>query len=393
LEKGDEAGRLKKIISELNLSNSVDKDIADLSGGELQRFAIAACLSKEADMYLLDEPSSYLDVRERLNVAKAIREMHGKYMFVVEHDLIVLDYLSDYVHVIYGKPGAYGVISNIKSVRVGINEYLEGFLKSENTKFREEIKFEVKAPGEKSDLKEILSYPELTKKYDHFQLKVDEGKLYAPEVLGILGPNATGKTTFVRMLAGDLAADNAEIEVKKTVSYKPQYITPKKALVRALNLKPELIQSFNLAHMMDQMIDELSGGQLQKVAIADCLSKNADIYLLDEPSAYLDVEERLRLAKYLKKFAMDNGVLILIVEHDILLIDYLSDELMVFSGTSGVSGRATPPVDSRKGMNMFLSEMNITFRRDPETGRPRANKEESVKDREQRSSGEYYYVG
>jgi ATP-binding cassette subfamily E protein 1 len=297
------------------------------------------------------------------------------------------------VHVIYGKPGAYGAISNIKSVRVGINEYLEGFLKSENTKFREEIKFEVKAPGEKSDRKEILSYPELTKRYDHFNLKIDEGKLCAPEVLGILGPNATGKTTFVRILAGDLSADNAEIEVKKSVSYKPQYITPRKVLVRSLKLKPELIQNFNLAHMMDQQVDELSGGQLQKVAIADCLSKNADIYLLDEPSAYLDVEERLRLAKYLKKFAMDNGVLILIVEHDILLIDYLSDELMVFSGTSGISGRASPPVDSRKGMNMFLSEMNITFRRDPETGRPRANKEDSVKDREQRNSGEYYYVG
>lgn len=393
LEKGDELGNLKNIIKTLNLENAVGKEIKELSGGELQRFAIAACLTKDASIYLLDEPSSYLDVKERLNVARAVREIKDRYVFVVEHDLIVLDYLSDYVHVIYGKPTAYGVISNIKSVRVGINEYLDGFLRSENTRFREGIRFEVRPPGEKKDLDEILSYPDLEKEYEGFSLSVSSGVLYAPEVLGILGPNATGKTTFVRILAGDVEADNLEFELGAKISYKPQYIKPRKILVRSLKLSPELIQRFNLTHMMDKKVDELSGGELQKVAIVDCLSKKADLYLLDEPSAYLDVEERLALGKYLKKFAMDNEVSVLIVEHDILLIDYLSDDLMVFEGISGVNGKASEPLNPRSGMNLFLKKMNVTFRRDPETGRPRANKEDSVKDREQKKTGEYYYVG
>ncbi len=393
LKKGDETGNLDRIIEKLNLENSVHKNIRELSGGELQKVAIAACITKDADIYLLDEPSSYLDVKERLNVARTIRDITDRYVFVVEHDLIVLDYLSDYIHVIYGKPGVYGVISNIKSVRVGINEYLDGFLKSENMRFREEIKFEVRPPREKKEINEILSYPNLERKYDKFELSVNSGKIYAPEILGILGPNATGKTTFVRILAGDVKADNVDLDIELNISYKPQYIKPRKILVKSLKLKPELIEKFGLRHLMEKRVNELSGGELQKVAIVDCLSKDVNIYLLDEPSAHLDVEERLKLAKHMKKFAMEKEVAILVVEHDVLLIDYLSDELMVFDGISGVNGKASKPLDLRSGMNEFLKKMGITFRRDPETGRPRANKAGSVKDREQRGKGEYYYVG
>lgn len=393
LGRGDETGNLDDILDKLNLRNSADKNIKDLSGGELQRVAIAACLIKDADIYLLDEPSSYLDVKERLNVARTIRDISGKYVFVVEHDLIVLDYLSDYVHVVYGMPGVYGSVSNIKSVRVGINEYLGGFLKSENMRFREEIRFDVRSPREKMKVDEVLPYPRLEKKYGKFELSVDSGSICAPRILGILGPNATGKTTFVRILAGDVPADNVDLEMGVNVSYKPQYIKLKRILVKSLKLRQDLIENFSLRHLMDKRVDELSGGELQRVAIADCLSRDAKIYLLDEPSAYLDVEERLKLAKYLKKFTTDREISVLVVEHDILLVNYLSDELMVFDGVSGVNGNASTPSDLRSGMNNFLRKMDITFRRDPETGRPRANKPSSVKDREQRGRGEYYYVG
>jgi ATP-binding cassette subfamily E protein 1 len=393
LKKGDETGNLDNTIESLNLRNSVQKDIRELSGGELQRVSIAACLTKDADIYLLDEPSSYLDVKERLNIAKIIREITERYVLVVEHDLIVLDYLSDHIHVIYGKPGVYGAISNIKSVRVGINEYLDGFLRSENMRFREGIKFDVRSPREKKEAAGLVSYPKLEKRYDKFGLYVNPGKIHASELLGILGPNATGKSTFVRILAGDIKADNVDLDLGVRISYKPQYIKPRKILVKSLKLKPGLIENFTLTHLMDKRVNELSGGELQKVAIVDCLSRDADLYLLDEPSAHLDVEERLNLAKYLKKFAMEKETSVLVVEHDVLLIDYLSDELMVFDGVSGVNGHASNPMDLKSGMNKFLRKMDITFRRDPETGRPRANKTGSIKDREQRGKGEYYYVG
>ncbi len=393
LEKGDETGELKNVVKNLDLENALDKDINALSGGELQRVAIAAALTKNADIYLLDEPSSYLDVKERLNVARAVRSLKDKYIMVVEHDLVVLDYLSDYVHVIFGVRGAYGIVSNIKSVRVGINEYLAGFLKSENMRFRDEIKFDVRSPKETKKRKKLVEYPALEKTLGNFKLKTINGVIYLEQTLGILGPNATGKTTFVKMLAGVLKPDDTELELGVRVSYKPQYIPTSNATVKSLGLKNNLAEHFGIIHLADSKINTLSGGELQRVAISDCLSKDADIYLLDEPSAYLDVEERLSLGKFLRRFAVENKKSVLVVDHDLLLVDYLSDGLMVFSGVSGVNGTASGSLSLKEGMNKFLREMGVTFRRDPDSGRPRANKPDSVKDREQKDSGDYYYVG
>jgi ATP-binding cassette, sub-family E, member 1 len=391
LRKVDERKVLDHLVDKLDLKNTLDKDIKAISGGELQRVALAACLSRDADIYLIDEPSSYLDVRERLNAATAIRELEDRMVFVVEHDLVVLDYLSDNIHVIFGETGAYGVISNIMGVRTGINEYLGGFLRSENMRFRGEIKFEVKPPSASKKTKPLVEYPKLVKDYGQFRLEVDEGTIKTPEILGILGPNATGKTTFIKMLAGAEKPDDEEVKLNAKVSYKPQYIQPTEESVASLHIKGELLERFRLAHLLDKRMNELSGGELQRVAIADCLAKEADIYMLDEPSAYLDVEERLSLAKFLHGFGYDNKVSVIVVEHDILLIDYLSDQLLIFEGESGKTGKATKPLQMREGMNMFLKQMDLTFRRDPDTGRPRANKPGSVKDREQKGSGEYYY--
>ncbi len=393
LGKVDERGAMDELITALDLKNTLAKNIGEISGGELQRVTLAAALAKDADVYLIDEPSSYLDVSERLKAAKAIRTLGDRTVFVVEHDLVVLDYLSDQIHVIFGQNGAYGIISNIMGTRVGINEYLSGFLKSENMRFRDEIKFGVKPPSAKKQTKTLMEYPHMTKKYSGFTLEVGAGKIKTPQIVGILGPNATGKTTFMKMLAGTEKPDNTEVEMGVKISYKPQYIKATDEVVTSLKISGEMIDRFSLKHVLDKKLDELSGGELQRVAIADCLSKKSDIYMLDEPSAYLDVEQRIALAKYLHNFGYDNKVAILVIEHDILLIDYLSDELMIFEGEGGKTGVATPQHEMREGMNRFLKKMDITFRRDPETGRPRANKPESVKDREQRSSGQYYYVG
>ncbi|MFH1788601.1 MAG: ribosome biogenesis/translation initiation ATPase RLI [Candidatus Altiarchaeota archaeon] len=392
LAKSDERGVLDEVVSALDLSNSLDKKTPELSGGELQRVAVAAALVRDADVYLFDEPSSYLDVKERLNVAKAIRGLTGKHVFVVEHDLIVLDYLSDYVHVVFGSRGAYGIISNSKGVRVGINEYLSGFLRSENMRFRDEIKFDVKAPKDAAELDTLVEYPALEKKYEGFDLTVESGTLYKPETVGILGPNATGKTTFVKMLAGEETPDNTKLGFDVTLSYKPQYIKVSTKLVRNMELKAELVEKMRINHLLDRSLNELSGGELQKVKIVECLSRDAQVYMLDEPSAYLDVEERLAFAKYIKRFAAEKDASILVVDHDILLVDYLSDEILVFGGEGGKMGHAEKPTDLRFAMNSFLKKMKVTFRRDPDTKRPRANKDGSQKDREQKTSGEYYYL-
>ena len=128
------------------------------------------------------------------------------------------------------------------------------------------------------------------------------------------------------------------------------------------------------------------------MAIAECLSREADIYLLDEPSAYLDVEERLAVAKAIRRITKMSGVTAFVVEHDIVAQDFIADKLMIFSGEAGVEGHSGDPMKLEEGMNVFLKEMAVTFRRDQDTKRPRVNKEDSRLDREQKKTGRYYYV-
>ncbi len=405
LSKVDERGEMREMVKKLELEHAMERTLDQLSGGELQRVAIAAALLREGDIYIFDEPSSYLDVAQRLKVSRVIRELaHEKRVILVEHDLVVLDYLADYVHVLYGKPGAYGIVSHPRSVRHGINAYLNGYLREENVRIRSEpVRFEVRPPVVAREENLLLSFSALRKSYDGFELSVDGGEFYRGEVVGVLGPNATGKTTFVKMLAGVVEPDEGEVSTSAKVAYKPQYIKPEfqgtvlEAIAKVATLgdaffENEIARPLDLKSLYDMRVKDLSGGELQRVAIALCLAREAEVYLLDEPSAYLDVEQRLRVARMIRRVMEKREALAIVVDHDILFIDYISDRAMVFSGEPGVRGQATPPLDMRSAMNTFLRGMGITFRRDPETGRPRANKPGSVKDREQKAKGEYYYL-
>ena len=407
LEKVDERGVSKELIQELDLNDALDKDISVLSGGELQRVAVIASMSKDADIYFLDEPTSYLDIKQRLNVAKAIRNLaEKKTVVVIEHDLAILDYLSDNIHILYGQPGVYGIVSTPLGVRVGINMYLDGYIKEDNVRFRDEsIKFYQKEEKSLKSKKVLLEYPSFEKNYESFSLKTEGGILHKGEVIGIVGPNATGKSTFIKILAGVLEPDGGnKFETELKVSYKPQYIKRDyEGTVRNLlsevakekfntNIyKAEILRPLDIDPIIDNSISELSGGELQRVAIATCLSQGADLYLFDEPSAYLDIEQRLNFSKVLRRFIGDKGLMAVIVEHDLVSLDYTSDKAIVFSGRPSVSGIASSPLSLRDGMNRFLKEIGITFRREPGSGRPRSNKLDSQKDREQKSSGEYYY--
>ena len=411
LEKVDERDKFKEVIKQLELESILDRTLNVLSGGELQRVAIAATICREADVYLFDEPSSYLDVKQRLEAAKAIRKLveDEKIVIVAEHDLAVLDYLSDQICIFYGAPGVYGIVSHVHGVREGINIYLQGYIADENIRFRREpIIFHVKPPttswesGEK-----LLEWNQMKKSYEGFTLEVEQGEVWRGEVIGILGANGIGKTTFVKLLAGIEEPDEGEAvkEEEITVSYKPQYISAEyegtvEELLRGIAkkeftsswYKTEIIQPLTLKPLMERNLSELSGGELQRVAIAACLSREAQLYLLDEPSAYLDIEERLAMARTIRRIVENRNAAAFVVEHDIVAQDFIADRLMVFTGKPGIRGLARKPTNLRDGMNMFLREMQVTFRRDPTTKRPRVNKEGSKLDRHQKAIGEYYYI-
>jgi ATP-binding cassette subfamily E protein 1 len=409
LERIDERERLDKVAEQLELKSLWNRSLEVLSGGELQRVSVAAAICREADVYLFDEPASYLDVKQRLEVAKVIRSLRkdGKTVIVAEHDLAIIDYLSDQICIFYGEPGVYGIVSNVHSVRTGINIYLQGYIPDENVRFRKEaIIFHEKPPTVSLGAGEtLLTWEQIEKTYEGFKLVANEGEIKRGEIIGILGPNGIGKTTFIKILAGIEKADGKQNFSQLKVSYKPQYISAEYVgTVQELLMgvakenfssswyRTEILQPLRVDSFLDRNVVELSGGELQKVAIAACLSQKAELYLLDEPSAYLDVEERLNMARTVRRVVEAHNVTAFVVEHDVVAQDFLADRLMVFTGEPGAKGIANEPTTLRDGMNVFLRQMEVTFRRDPLTKRPRVNKEDSRLDKFQKQIGEYYYV-
>lgn len=482
----DDRGAADRLLVDLQLDHVLDREIEVLSGGELQRFAILMVAVQNADMYMFDEPSSYLDIRQRLKAAHVIRTLvlkdeaaaamvaattggseatgaeaeafeaakraaalaagdttaaaaatvksagagtlaaamaacgTDKYVVAVEHDLAVLDYLSDFICVLYGVPGVYGVVTMPFSVREGINIFLAGYVPTENLRFREDaLSFKVATSVEEVAAKPTsrYAYPSMSKALmgkpgaPPFKLHVKAGDFSDSQIVVMLGENGTGKTTFIRMLAGLLKADPepgkaAPPEVTGfSISYKPQKISPSfEGSVRALLLAKikeaymhpqfisDVLKPLNLDPIIDQEVKLLSGGELQRVALALCLGKPADVYLIDEPSAYLDSEQRILASKIIKRFILHAKKTAFIVEHDFIMATYLADRVIVYEGEPGKQATANSPTSLLSGMNQFLSQLDITFRRDPTNYRPRINKRDSVKDAEQKKAGTYFYM-
>ncbi|RLG78048.1 MAG: ribosome biogenesis/translation initiation ATPase RLI [Thermoprotei archaeon] len=416
IKRVDERGLVKEVVDMLSMKNILSKNVKHLSGGELQKLAVAAAILRNSNVYIFDEPGTYLDIRERLRLAQALRTLLPKnaYVLVVEHDLVLLDYVSDYVTIVYGEPGVYGFFSRIYGTGAGINHFLEGYLPAENMRIRSErIVFRLHEAREDANYiastGEVLAeWGSMRKKLDEFVLDVEPGRIFRGEVIGLIGPNAIGKTTLIRLLAGELQPDEGYTTVSMfNVSYKPQYLSIKmfeetveeslkKANEDCLNpsswMFNDIIVALSLNRLLKKSVKHLSGGELQKLAVAITLVKDADIYLLDEPSAHVDVEDRLAIARSIKRVARMRRAGVFVVEHDFTLIDYAVDRIIVFTGTPGRHGVAKFPDQVHKSLNYFLKQLNITFRRDPRTGRPRMNKPGSYLDRYQKSIGEYFYT-
>ncbi len=435
IARADERGISDEIKEEFSLSNIWNNDISKLSGGELQRLAIAATVMRDANVYLFDEPTSYLDVSERIKIAQYITNMASpnRTIIVVEHDLAILDYLSDNIHLYYGDAGAYGIVSQPMSVKEGINIFLDGYIPSENMRFRDANIIFKKANLADTSLSHRIAirYGDFTKQFDNFSLTARKGELRKGEVVGIIGPNGIGKTTFVKVLAGVLEPTtisapiellseilpsdkniksedegNNENEKQKSniiVSYKPQYLFTESeqtvenylmginpTILTSAWYRSELIRPLNIEQIKNQELRNLSGGELQKVSIAGCLAKKAHLYLLDEPSAYISAEDRVMTAKVINKIISSYEATSFVVEHDVMMLNFLSDRLMIFSGIPGREGKTSSIMSIQQGMNKFLKTMDLTFRQDPRTLRPRVNKRGSRLDKKQKAEGNYF---
>ena len=356
---------------------------------------------------MFDEPSSYLDVKQRLAAARAIRELlrPDDYVIVVEHDLSVLDYLSDFICVLYGRPALFGVVTLPASVREGINIFLDGHIPTENLRFREEsLSFRITEAGDEflADKGRAFAYPSMSKTLGNFKLRIDGGRFTDSEIVVMMGENGTGKTTFCKMLAGAEKPDGDQSVPRMHISMKPQKITPKfqgtvrqlffkriKAAFLSPQFQTDVYKPLKIDDFIDQEVQNLSGGELQRVAIVLALGMPADIYLIDEPSAYLDSEQRIIASRVIKRFIMHAKKTAFVVEHDFIMATYLADRVIVFDGKPSVDAHANSPESLITGCNSFLRSLDVTFRRDPNSYRPRINKYQSQMDQEQKLNGNY----
>ena len=380
--------RIKQILSTLKITK-LDQKMGELSGGQIKRVALANVLISEPDLVILDEPTNHLDL-DMVEWLEDYLSRSGISLLMVTHDRYFLDRVCTQIieiddFQIYQYKGNYSYYLEKREERI-MNQNAE--TDRARNLFRKELdwmrrqpqaratkakariddfyKLEEKAKKRKRDAQlrldgkgsyignKIFEAQHVDKRFDEIVITKDFNYIFARyEKMGIVGNNGTGKSTFVKMLLGDIAPDSGVFDVGETVNFgyysqdglqfneESKVIDVVQEIAEVIDLgngnkltASQFLQHFLFApEKQHDYIYKLSGGEKRRLYLCTVLIKNPNFLVLDEPTNDLDIVTLNMLEEYLTSF---KGCLI-VVSHDRYFMDKVVDHLMVFEGNGVIN--------------------------------------------------------
>ncbi|WP_394271198.1 ABC transporter ATP-binding protein [Anaerococcus nagyae] len=340
--------RITEVEKELHLERLMNKNIFNLSGGEKQKIAIASTYALSPEIFVLDEPSSSLDIKSMKELSQTIENLKamGKTIIIAEHRLW---YLKDIVdRAIYMEDGKiireYNMeeiekLSEDERLKTGLrhSSYKDINLVNNEESFNEESSLEIRNLIFKRNARTILS--------------IDNLKFSYGNIIGIVGENGIGKSTFAKIVCGLYKTNDGEILkadkrfnrrnrikesllVMQEVNYQlftdtvfDEILLTSK--IRDKNIINTYLKDMELENIIDRNPHTLSGGQKQRVIILSALLSGKKILFFDEPTSGLDYRNMKIVAKNIKKVKKKDR-LILIISHDIEFLESVCDSIVEF---------------------------------------------------------------
>lgn len=375
--------KAKQILTQLHITD-LTQPMGQLSGGQQKRIALANVLITEPDLLILDEPTNHLDL-EMIEWLEGYLQRGNKTLLMVTHDRYFLDRVCDLIleldnHTVYSYRGNFQYYMEKRQERI---DATRAEIERANNLYRRELEWMRRQPqarGHKARYREEAFYDLESKakqRIEERQMRLKSKNVYIGskifecqyvskafdekvilkdfyynfqrfEKMGIVGNNGTGKSTFIKMLLGEVAPDNGRFDVGDTVrfGYFSQDGMKFRDDQRVIDVIADIADYIDygggkhitatqlLQHFLftpEQQYDyvyKLSGGERRKLYLCTVLMRNPNFLVLDEPTNDLDIQTLEVLEEYLQDFP---GCVI-IVSHDRFFMDKIVDHLLVFRG-------------------------------------------------------------
>ena len=341
--------RIEEVEKELHLENLMNKNIFNLSGGEKQKIAIASIYALNPEIFILDEPSSSLDIKSMKELSLTIKKLKslGKTIIIAEHRLWYLKDIAD--RAIYLEDG--------KIIREYSMDEIENLSEDERTRtglrhsdYKAIERFDDFETSNKGTLLELKNL--IFKRNTKIILSIEDLKFCYGNIIGIVGENGIGKSTLAKIICGlykenkgKILKDDENLNIKsrlnesllimQEVNYQLFTDIVKDEIVLTSNIKDDYVldtwlKDMELKNISDRNPHTLSGGQKQRVIILSALLSDKKILFFDEPTSGLDYRNMKIVAKNIKK-VKEEDKLILIISHDVEFLESVCDKVINFT--------------------------------------------------------------